>query len=129
MEKAAKTGDGSKLPALTREFQRIAEEEAAAAKTERRYMTSDSTIERLGMLLNETPRGRLVGRDELMGWLEGLERDDRTARHAVAIAARRTATKTSRPSSGISTTTRTSLPIDFMGKTALKGTPSERQLE
>ncbi len=77
MEKAATKGDGTRLSALTRDFQRIAEEEAATAKTERRFMTSDGTIEKLGMLLNENPRGFLVVRDELMGWLKGLDRDDR----------------------------------------------------
>lgn len=78
MEKAAKTGDVAKLAALTHDFQRIAEEEAGVAgKTERRYRTSDATIEKLGMLLNENPRGLLVVRDELMGWLKGLDREDR----------------------------------------------------
>ncbi len=77
MEKAAKGGDRKALDSLTEDFQRIAEEEAAAAKTERRYMTSDATIEKLGMLLKENLRGFLVFRDELMGWLKGLDRDDR----------------------------------------------------
>jgi putative DNA primase/helicase len=87
MEKAAKTGDGAKLAALTRDFQRIAEEEAAAAKTERRYTTSDATIEKIGMLLNENPRGLLVVRDELMGWLRGLDRDDRAQDRAFYLEA------------------------------------------
>ena len=87
MEKAAKMGDGATLSALTRQFQKIAEQEAAAAKTERRYITSDGTIEKLGMLLNENPRGFLVARDELMGWLKGLDREDRAQDRAFYLEA------------------------------------------
>ena len=77
MEKAAAKGDDARLSSLARDFQRLEEETAAAAMTERRYTTSDATIEKLGMLLNENPRGLLVVRDELMGWLKGLDREDR----------------------------------------------------
>ena len=87
MERAAKADDRAKLSALTRDFQRISEEEAAAEKRERRYMTSDATIEKLGMLLNENPRGLLVVRDELMGWLKGLDRDDRAQDRAFYLEA------------------------------------------
>jgi hypothetical protein len=37
--------------------------------TLRRYRTSDATVEKLGSLLNENPRGLLVDRDELIGLL------------------------------------------------------------
>lgn len=77
MEKAAAKGDDARLSSLSREFQQLEEETAAAILTERRYMTSDATIESLGMLLNQNPRGLLVVRDELMGWLKGLDREDR----------------------------------------------------
>lgn len=39
--------------------------------TERRYMTNDSTIEKLADLLNENPTGILQYRDELIGLLAG----------------------------------------------------------
>lgn len=46
--------------------------------TERRYIVNDSTIEKLGELLNENPNGLQLERDELTGWLRGLDREDRT---------------------------------------------------
>ncbi len=49
----------------------------AATVTERRYMTQDPTTEKLGELLRENPRGLLVARDELAGWLGTLERPGR----------------------------------------------------
>lgn len=42
--------------------------------TVRRYWTSDSTIEKLAVLLSENPNGLLIKRDELMGWLRTLDR-------------------------------------------------------
>jgi hypothetical protein len=44
---------------------------------ERRYMTQDSTVEKLGELLRDNPRGMLLCRDELAGWLRTLERAGR----------------------------------------------------
>ena len=75
MEKAAKKNDSAALAVARDEMKAIRAEEADA--TERRYTTSDATIEKLGVLLNETPRGLLVVRDELTGWLRGLDREDR----------------------------------------------------
>ncbi len=43
----------------------------------RRYSTQDSTIEKLGELLQANPNGLLVWRDELTGWLRSLEREGR----------------------------------------------------
>ncbi len=42
--------------------------------TERRVFTSDATVEKLGELLNQNPNGILQLRDELTGWLRGLDR-------------------------------------------------------
>jgi hypothetical protein len=39
-----------------------------------RLMVSDATIERLGAILAQQPRGTLQMRDELAGWLEGMQR-------------------------------------------------------
>ncbi|NCF35854.1 MAG: DUF3987 domain-containing protein [Gammaproteobacteria bacterium] len=44
---------------------------------ERRYIVNDATIEKLGELLNQNPNGLLLERDELTGWLRGLDREDR----------------------------------------------------
>lgn len=42
--------------------------------TERRVFTSDATVEKLGELLNQNPYGILMLRDELTGFLRGLDR-------------------------------------------------------
>lgn len=39
-----------------------------------RYLTGDPTVESLAMLLAENPRGLLLARDELSGWLGNLDR-------------------------------------------------------
>jgi hypothetical protein len=44
---------------------------------ERRYIVNDPTVEKLGELLNQNPRGLLLFRDELVGWLKSLEREGR----------------------------------------------------
>lgn len=44
------------------------------APTERRYIVNDATVEKLGELLNQNPRGLLHVRDELTGWFASLER-------------------------------------------------------
>lgn len=43
----------------------------------RRFQTQDGTTEKIGELLNQNPRGLLVNRDELIGWLRSLDRDGR----------------------------------------------------
>lgn len=45
--------------------------------TERRYFTNDPTVEMVGKLLNENPRGIVVVRDELSGWLRLLDKAGR----------------------------------------------------
>lgn len=42
-----------------------------------RYQTQDGTTEKIGELLIQNPRGLLVNRDELIGWLHTLDRDGR----------------------------------------------------
>jgi uncharacterized protein DUF3987 len=41
----------------------------------RRYIVNDSTVEKLGELLNQNPNGLLLFRDELTGWLRTLDRE------------------------------------------------------
>jgi putative DNA primase/helicase len=41
----------------------------------RRYLVNDSSIEKLGEILNQNPRGVLIFRDELVGFLRAMERD------------------------------------------------------
>lgn len=44
---------------------------------EKRLVTSDTTVEKLGELLNENENGILLLRDELTGWFRGLDRPGR----------------------------------------------------
>jgi hypothetical protein len=44
---------------------------------ERRLKTNDSTVEKMGELLRDNPRGLLLCRDELAGWLQSFERRGR----------------------------------------------------
>lgn len=48
---------------------------AYTAPTERRYLLNDSTVEKLGELLNQNPNGLLVFRDELNGFLRTMDRE------------------------------------------------------
>jgi putative DNA primase/helicase len=49
----------------------------AVTTTERRFHTNDVTVEKLGELLRDNPRGMLVLRDELAGWLRALDKSGR----------------------------------------------------
>jgi putative DNA primase/helicase len=60
---------------LTRVMRELKEKEEADA--EKRYLTNDATIEKLGELLRENPRGLLMVRDELVGFLKTLEKPGR----------------------------------------------------
>lgn len=56
------------------EIARLAASDSQDAPTRRRYLANDSSVEKLGELLNENPNGLLVFRDELLGLLYSLER-------------------------------------------------------
>lgn len=45
--------------------------------TPRRYIVNDTTVEKLGELLNQNPNGLLQARDELSGWLAQMKDEDR----------------------------------------------------
>lgn len=53
------------------------QKEPSAQPIQKRYVTNDATTEKLGELLNENPRGLLLVRDELTGWLFSLEKSGR----------------------------------------------------
>lgn len=40
----------------------------------KRYKTEDGTVEKIGEILLENPQGILIHRDELVGWLKGLDK-------------------------------------------------------
>lgn len=56
--------------------------EAPKKPTEKRYKTSDSTVEKLTELLNENTKGILVFRDELMGLLASWDKQGRESDRA-----------------------------------------------
>jgi hypothetical protein len=66
-------------------------EELIASETQkpvrRRYIINDSTVEKLGALLNENPNGILCYRDELVGLLTSLERDGQEGARAFYLEA------------------------------------------
>ena len=83
LKKAAKTGKES--PAS------IAAEIAGAEEPNepalRRYMTNDTTVEKLGEILRDNPAGVLVLRDELVGLLSTWEREGREGDRAFFLEA------------------------------------------
>ena len=68
-----KKGDSAQAEVLGDKLADL-EEEKANKPTPRLYYTSDSTIEKLAVLLTENPNGLLQHRDELMGWLRGMDK-------------------------------------------------------
>ena len=57
-------------------------DQAEEPPTERRYRTNDTTIEKLGVLLNQNPNGVLVMRDELQGFFRTLDKPGHEADRA-----------------------------------------------
>ena len=82
LSKAVKAGDNLRVQALAME---AAEEPAPPAR--RRYLTKDSTVEKLGELLRDNPRGVMVFRDELVGFLQNLDREGREGSRAFYLEA------------------------------------------
>lgn len=90
MVRAAKGGkpkNGVPAPRMEDVKQRYAELEEAPAPVRRRFKTNDSTIEKLGELMNENPRGILMFRDELVGLLCSWDREDRKQDRAFYLEA------------------------------------------
>lgn len=67
-------GNTAELEARLIELKR---EKAAVPAAPQRFVVQDSTVEKLGELLGANPRGVLLLRDELAGWLRSLERPGR----------------------------------------------------
>lgn len=51
---------------------------ATETPTEKRYKFNDSSVEKLGELLNENTNGLLLVRDELTGWMKSMDREDKS---------------------------------------------------
>lgn len=80
--KALKDGDTTLARALALEAG-----ETPAAPVRRRYLTQDATVEKIGELLRDNPRGLLVYRDELVGFLRTLEKEGREGSRAFYLEA------------------------------------------
>lgn len=74
---AARSDDTSCLSNYEQKFAELETKLKADQHSERRYRTSDATIEKIGELLIKNPNGLLVVRDELYGWICGLGRQGR----------------------------------------------------
>jgi putative DNA primase/helicase len=61
--------------------------DAGAAPARRRYLVNDTTVEKLGEILAENPRGVLLFRDELTGFLRALDKDGRESDRAFFLEA------------------------------------------
>jgi hypothetical protein len=55
----------------------IRPDDSLVPPSQRRLLTTDSTFEKLHEILSQNPAGVLVMRDELTGWLAGLDREGR----------------------------------------------------
>ena len=84
IEQAAKQKEVTKLDELKEEYQSLA---PPPPPVWRRYKTSDSTVEKLGELLKDNPRGILIFRDELVGLLNSWEKDNRQTDRAFFLEA------------------------------------------
>ncbi len=74
---AAKSNDEKKLESIREEMLTIQQEIEQTEITERRFQTQDATTEKIAELLRKNPRGILINRDELAGWLRTLDKPGR----------------------------------------------------
>jgi putative DNA primase/helicase len=72
--------EGASVDELASEMAEAAVE--AEAPVRRRFVTNDSTIEQLQVLLRDNPIGILMVRDELPGWLQNLSKEGRESSRA-----------------------------------------------
>jgi len=69
--------EGLSCSALQAKLASVMKERDENHQTERRFRTSDPTVEKLAELMKENCNGLLLIRDELSGWLLNLEKDNR----------------------------------------------------
>lgn len=70
-----------------RELAEASLKDAETAPVLRRYKVNDSTVEKLGELLNQNPNGLLLHRDELVGFLRTLDKEGREDSRAFFLEA------------------------------------------
>ena len=77
-------GDGKEAYAIARQ---TIEETDAEPPARKRLLINDTTVEKLGEILADNPRGILLYRDELRGFLRSMDRDGREADRAFYLEA------------------------------------------
>lgn len=73
IDNAMKSGDEAAARELAQDIKEI---EESAPPIARRIITTDSTIEKLGEMLNKYPDGMLLWVDELLSWMRRLDRQE-----------------------------------------------------
>jgi putative DNA primase/helicase len=79
MKAALASESKSEADALQQQLTKMIDQRDESAAPARRYLTQDATVEKLGVMLSENPRGLLICRDELAGWLRTMEKAGREA--------------------------------------------------
>ena len=74
---AAKKDDDASLSEIQSAMAELRGQQEQADAKERRYIVNDGTVEKIGELLNQNPRGLLISRDELSGLLLTLDKPGR----------------------------------------------------
>lgn len=77
VKKAVRKGNKQEIDGLQYELEEAIKELEQIKVSEKRYKTNDATIEKLGALLLDNPQGLMLFRDELSGWLSGLQKSGR----------------------------------------------------
>lgn len=77
IKKATRKGNGHDLGHLQADLETALREIESNVIFEKRFKTNDATVEKLACLLKENPKGMLVLRDELSGWLKSLQKSGR----------------------------------------------------
>lgn len=70
---------------LYAKFQKDDQASEPAVEPRRRYIVNDATVEKLGELLVDSPNGLILFRDELVGWLKGLDKIGRETERAFML--------------------------------------------
>jgi hypothetical protein len=83
---AAKGGKGEDQDSVARALEELREDEPARPNVPR-FKSNDSTVEKLGELLRDNPRGLLIVRDELVGLMASWEREGREGDRAFFLEA------------------------------------------
>lgn len=82
---ATKVGSDEDVQDLKHKLSQLMESVERSKPHERRFMTNDSTTEKLGELLAENPNGLVIVYDELIGWLRNMEKPGREGDRAFAL--------------------------------------------